>query len=282
MKSSRLPYYLTALCAVSALGLLFYGGAFAQGDVTAETGYKRIKPPGSFGTVLMERNTKNSKAISPVLFPHWAHRSAYTCKVCHIDLGFAMKAANTDIKQSDIEAGKYCGKCHNGTTAFGPRECDRCHSYGKEVTANSKIEGALKDLPKDDFGNKVNWAAALKEGKIKPRAALEGKNEMTVLDKDIVIPVTKLFPHPPDVLFPHKAHTGVLDCSSCHPTPFNQKAGGNPDMSMMKIISGQYCGECHGKVAFPQEDCFRCHSQPPPKAEEPAPPKEEKAKEKAK
>ena len=35
-------------------------------------------------------------------------------------------------------------------------------------------------------------------------------------------------------------------------------------MNMMKIISGQYCGVCHGRVAFPLINCFRCHSQPLP------------------
>jgi c(7)-type cytochrome triheme protein len=87
---------------------------------------------------------------------------------------------------------------------------------------------------------------------------------MTVLDMDVVIPVTKFATHPPDVLYPHKAHTERLDCTSCHPDIFNMAKGGNPDMNMMKIISGQYCGVCHGRVAFPLLNCFRCHSQPLP------------------
>ena len=39
-------------------------------------------------------------------------------------------------------------------------------------------------------------------------------------------------------------------------------------MNMMKIISGQYCGACHGIVAFPLEDCFRCHNIALPKPAE--------------
>jgi c(7)-type cytochrome triheme protein len=31
---------------------------------------------------------------------------------------------------------------------------------------------------------------------------------------------------------------------------------------MIEIFDGKYCGVCHGKVAFPNLDCQRCHSQP--------------------
>lgn len=247
-------------------GLFIYQGVFAQGNITKETDYRKIKPPGSYGTVVMEKFTKDT-ATKPVLFPHWAHRSQYTCNVCHTELGFKMKANTTGVKQADIEAGKYCGKCHDGKTSFGVSECVRCHSYGLEVSENKKIEDSLAGLPKDFFGNKVNWAAAVKEGKIKPQASLDGKKKLEVLDNNIIIPSVKFTPHPPDVLFPHKSHTEQMECAACHPAIFNQKKGGNPEMNMMKIVWGQYCGECHGKVSFPLDDCFRCHSQPAPKPE---------------
>ena len=172
-----------------------------------------------------------------------------------------MKPGYTDIKNQDIFEGRLCGKCHNGNIAFAAFECDRCHSFGIEVKDNRKIEDVTKDLPKADFGNKVDWVMALRDGKIKPKASLEGNEEMHIFDKDIDLPVTKFFPHPPDVVYPHKAHTEWLSCGSCHPNVFNMKAGSNPDMSMIRIIAGKYCGICHGKVAFPLEDCFRCHSK---------------------
>ena len=266
MFSNRLFHFLLAIITVAATG--FGARAYAQGDITKETDYRKVKPPGAYGSILIERNTKANETLRPVVFPHWAHRAKYTCNVCHPDLGFAMKAGETDIKQADLEAGKYCGKCHNGTESFGLQECNRCHSYQLDVKENRKIEEALKDLPKDFFGNKVDWGAALKEGKIKPQASLDGKKKLEALDTNIVIPVTKYTPHPPDVLFPHKAHTMQLECSNCHPSIFKQKKGENQEMNMIKIISGQYCGTCHGKVSFPVEDCFRCHSQPLPKKEE--------------
>jgi len=254
----------TALVAGLLIAAFVSPRVYAQGDVTAETGFQKLKPAEDYGTVVIERNTKNIKTVNPVVFPHWAHRKGYTCKVCHTDLGFTMKAGATDIKQADIEAGRSCGACHNGKEAFGPFECIRCHSWGIEVKENLKIGEFLNGLPKDDFGNRVNWVNALREGNIKPKADLAGKEEMTVLDLDIEIPVSKFTPHPPGVVFPHKAHTEQLFCSSCHPGIFTQQRGANPEMNMMRIIAGKYCGECHGHVAFPLEDCFRCHSKPAP------------------
>ncbi len=275
MLSNRLFCFLLVLSTVLTLGM--GGDLFAQGDITRETGYRKVKSPDAYGSILMERNTKAGKDLRPVVFPHWVHRPKYTCNVCHPGLGFAMKAGDTDIKQADLEAGKYCGKCHDGTESFGLKECNRCHSYQLDVKENKKIEEALKDLPKDFFGNKINWGAAMKDGKIKPKTSL-GEDILELRGNDIVIPVTKYAPHPPDVLFPHKVHTLQLECENCHPSPFEKKEGGNPEMNMMKIISGQYCGTCHGKVSFPLEDCFRCHSQPLPKKEEPK--KDEKKDEK--
>lgn len=254
------------LAAVSVVVLVFPRGVGAEGDVSAKTGYKRIKSPEAYGTVLMGKDiVKNGKSVHAVLFPHWAHRAKYQCRVCHTELGFALKANATNVKQADIEAGKYCGKCHDGKKAFAARECDRCHSRGIEVKENSKITDVLIGLPDDDFGNKINWGNAIKYRRIHPLESLAGKKADGPLDLDIVIPAEKYYPHPGDVTFPHKMHTEQLDCSTCHPAIFNQKKGGNPDMNMMKIISGQYCGACHGVVAFPLEDCFRCHNIALPK-----------------
>lgn len=256
---------LTTLSAVVIAGLFIHSGALAKETIAWETDLRKGKSPHQYGAVLMDKFTKGAKDTRPVLFPHWAHREKYTCKACHTGLNISMKRTATGIRQSDIEAGKYCGKCHNGTTSFGVSECERCHSYGLEVKANRKMEDATANLPKDFFGNKVNWVTAQRAGKIKPSASVDAQEEMSPLDLDIVIPVTKFAPRPPDVLFPHKAHTEQLDCASCHSGIFNQKKGGNPDMSMVKIMAGQFCGVCHTKVAFPLDDCFRCHSQPVPK-----------------
>jgi c(7)-type cytochrome triheme protein len=65
----------------------------------------------------------------------------------------------------------------------------------------------------------------------------------------------------PNVVFPHFPHTYWLDCGNCHPDIFVMKKGANP-ISMVKIVNGEFCGRCHGRVAFPISNCSRCHVKP--------------------
>ena len=65
----------------------------------------------------------------------------------------------------------------------------------------------------------------------------------------------------PWVRFPHKPHTKWLACSNCHPAIFLPQEGAN-DISMNKVLRGEYCGVCHDKVAFSLFVCERCHSVP--------------------
>lgn len=119
----------------------------------------------------------------------------------------------------------------------------------------------MADLPKDQYGL-VDWAAAIKTGRVKPRHSTDPKvsREEPPLDLDVVI-FTKSRSQP-DVVFPHKVHTMWLDCGNCHDEIFKRKAGGHPEMTMPKIAAGQYCGRCHNRVAFPLSDCLRCHVKP--------------------
>ena len=63
------------------------------------------------------------------------------------------------------------------------------------------------------------------------------------------------------VVFPHWFHRIRFRCKVCHADlGFEFKAGGN-DITMSKIIEGQYCGACHnGEVAWSIENCATCHS----------------------
>ncbi|WP_456417941.1 c(7)-type cytochrome triheme domain-containing protein [Thiolapillus sp.] len=113
-------------------------------------------------------------------------------------------------------------------------------------------------LPKDKFGL-VDWVAVVDQEKIKPLGSLDPNTpDAPPLDLDIVIKAKGDFVR--NVLFPHKAHTYWLDCQSCHPAIF-QMAKGQNKMSMVEISQGEWCGRCHGKVAFPLTDCSRCHNQ---------------------
>jgi c(7)-type cytochrome triheme protein len=253
---------------VALVGIGLFAGAQLA---TADSGekFKGIPSNDDYGSLVLNNKTGEGKGMSAVVFPHWWHRSKFTCKVCHTDLGFPMKAGTTDFVMSEIFAGKQCGACHDGKTAFAPTDCNRCHSMGQDVPQNRTIDVALRDLPKDNFGNGVDWVEAVRDGSIEPKASIDGSEEMNVLDKDIIIPMLVYSVTPPAVLFPHKAHTEWLDCKSCHPELYPLPIEGEEKVRdedrkkvpMTGILAGQSCGTCHGKVSFPMENCFRCHSQ---------------------
>jgi c(7)-type cytochrome triheme protein len=49
------------------------------------------------------------------------------CLECHSKI-FKMKKGSTVMKMADINAGKFCGTCHNGKRAFEPKDnCEICH-----------------------------------------------------------------------------------------------------------------------------------------------------------
>lgn len=118
---------------------------------------------------------------------------------------------------------------------------------------------AFEALPKTRDGNKVDWVAALREGKIDPWYEFENPEaEPFTMDLTIVRQVKGSMPN---VVYPHKQHTEWLDCTNCHDEIFVPQKGAN-QISMAGILLGQKCGVCHGKVAFPVSDCRRCHAQP--------------------
>ena len=62
-------------------------------------------------------------------------------------------------------------------------------------------------------------------------------------------------------VFPHWFHRIRFACKVCHADlGFKFKAGGN-EITMAKIIDGQFCGACHnGEIAWSVENCNMCHS----------------------
>ncbi len=117
---------------------------------------------------------------------------------------------------------------------------------------------ALSLLPPDTTGNKVSWIRALREHYIAPRTNILPETKIEILDMDIVMDQTGELPM---VLFPHKPHTEWLDCTNCHNKIFVDKVDANP-INMFAILAGEYCGQCHGAVAFPLTECNRCHIIP--------------------
>lgn len=68
------------------------------------------------------------KGAGAVVFDGKMH-SAAKCAACHPAL-FKMKKGSETMTMKDMEAGKSCGACHNGTKAFGVKDaatCAKCH-----------------------------------------------------------------------------------------------------------------------------------------------------------
>jgi len=125
-----------------------------------------------------------------------------------------------------------------------------------ELSRLQQYDSVSAALPKDANGF-PDWMRALREGKINPRAGLDSSAAMGVLKLDVIMRNTKEMPY---VRFPHDSHTEWLDCSNCHPQPFEPRAGA-AKITMTEIFRGKYCGMCHDRVAFITFfSCQRCHS----------------------
>ncbi|MEO5373993.1 MAG: hypothetical protein H7840_06880 [Alphaproteobacteria bacterium] len=117
---------------------------------------------------------------------------------------------------------------------------------------------ALKEFPPDRVGNMVNWVETLRGGFIDPRKGIKPNSALNSINMDVMRSRTASMPQ---VKYPHKQHTEWLGCNNCHPSIFLPQKDGNP-ITMYAILKGEFCGVCHGKVAFPIVDCFRCHNTP--------------------
>ena len=216
-----------------------------------------LPPPEEYGNVIMDRvSTRNG--VLPVVFSHWKHRTKYTCRVCHTELDFNMKANTTEIREIDNRIGKFCGACHNGNKAFKLNgNCDKCHSGDIGYNGEKYLDFAKKNFPRTPFGDGINWVEALKKGLITPQNFLKTESGDIPFDKNLNLEAAWSGISP--AVFSHKTHLSWLECNNCHPDIFNIKKKSTAHFSMDYILKGKFCGACHLKVAFPIDDCKRCH-----------------------
>jgi len=255
-------------------GLFFLGMCMlAAGAIVAAVGADAAKP-ADYGRVVI--NSFSAKeGMAPVVFDHWLHRAKYTCRLCHVDIGFGLKANATGIRAADNAKGLYCGACHNGKMEAGGRKvfaacggdrsdkrCDRCHSQGKNVKGDHDFASFTAKFPKDKFGNGINWEKAAEDGQIKLSDHLEGvsiKQPAQSIQKDFTIQPKA--GQKGEILFSHKKHVLWNGCEVCHPEVFKGGKRGSQQYTMNDIKDRKFCGVCHGSVAFPLDDCFRCHTK---------------------
>ena len=254
-----------------AIALVLAPLVLSQADDDTFGMKKRVPRPNEYGNVVMDNHATDASS-GPVVFTHWLHRAKYTCRLCHIDLGFAMTAGETGITDEDNRNGLYCGACHDGSEAFAQEEtaengdviqrCARCHSDGKDVELEVEFYDFVADFPRSRFGNRVDWLEAeeqglvvlkddLGEGSKKRRRRRRGPRGFEIEAEVVGMP---------SIIFSHKKHTVWSGCDICHPQifPIDDSV---PVYDMQDIFDGSYCGVCHGKVAFPNTDCRACHTE---------------------
>jgi len=256
------------------LGLLVVAGL-----ALGQTGVKKKRAlPHEYGNVIIG-NYSAKAGLAPVEFKHWLHRGMFTCRLCHVDLAFGMKAGSSNIKAADNKKGFYCGTCHNGKMQYNnkpvfaacqtqytqedAKRCERCHSVGRNVIGEHDFYTDTKKFPKERFGNGVDWDKATKDGQIKLVDFIEGvsikRNQMKIQKDFSLAPKVEGMA---EIIFSHERHTVWSGCEGCHPEIFVGVKKGMTKYTMADIYEGKYCGVCHVNVAFPLLDCQRCHTKP--------------------
>jgi len=229
--------------------------------------------PSQYGKVILDNHAATGPG--PVVFDHWLHRSKFSCRLCHVDIGFAMQAKATGISAASNREGFHCGACHDGKHVFEgktifaacgdtaeDKQCSRCHSLGKKEARKNDYKEFTARFPKGIYG--VNWEAAEKSGIIKPVDFIEGvsvKKAPMQSREDFAVEPAFSWVNP--ITFSHKKHSVWNGCELCHPEIFPAAKKGTIRYSMFSNIEGRYCGACHGKVAFPLNHCQGCHASGP-------------------
>jgi c(7)-type cytochrome triheme protein len=261
-----------------SLVLVLFLALLCAGLVQAKDGIKKKRVrPHLYGRVIIDNNS-SSIGLAPVVFDHWLHRANATCRVCHVDIGFAMEANGTEITASDNIRGFFCGTCHNGKVMYDGKplfsacseespslaieECQRCHNNGDTPDLEEKFYNFSAKLPKERQGNGINWEQAEAKGHITPTDYIEG---ISVEGMDLAVvddfSITSKIEGMPDIIFSHTKHTVWNGCEVCHPDIFMGVRQGATTYSMIDLFQGKYCGVCHDTVAFPQSGCKRCHTK---------------------
>lgn len=218
-----------------------------------------LPPPYEYGTFLMNR-TATVKGVKPVIFSHWLHRAEASCRICHSELEFDMVVGTTPVTEADNREGRFCGACHNGEFAFSVQEqesCPRCHSGDLSAEKEKFAEFMKKGFPPTEFGDGIDWGKAIKRQVITPAGYIYTPGSAMISSKVITFAskIDRVLP----AIFPHAPHGDWMDCSMCHPDLFPLTGKALTKMTKPTILKGEYCGLCHLRVAFPMNDCPRCH-----------------------
>jgi c(7)-type cytochrome triheme protein len=244
-------------------------GSAAQGALVSSYAADELH-----GRVVLD-NFSSTVRMPAVTFDHWRHRAMYTCRVCHVDLGFALEAGETRVSAGSNQAGQHCGACHDGKREYAGRAilrscsgwphadaargCTLCHT-GPDSGPGRGYAQFKKGMPLDS-ADYIDWAlVAQRGGLITPIDFLEGISEQhsaMKIDRNVTIQAKGTWLE--SVTFSHRKHAQWNGCELCHPEVFPVTQRGAVKYDMNAIRGGQYCGVCHANVAFPLDACKRCH-----------------------
>lgn len=266
---------------------MFAAAVLATAAAPRAPGERRAFPefaaPHLYGSVVL-RPPASPAALPAVVFDHWRHRLLYSCRLCHVDVGFAMQAGASGVTGETNAAGMHCGACHDGRSRHAGRAifaactlsppdraspaCARCHA-GEDGDAEG-YEKLTRTLPHDNAGlvdwervERLSWGPPLDHV-----AGISPRRERLRIDRDFSIEVSGTWLG--DIAFSHQKHARWTGCEGCHPEVFPSTVRGAARYRMSDILDGQYCGACHNKVAFPLALCLQCHRVAPAGA--PTPP----------
>lgn len=257
-----------------AIFLVLFGCVILCGRAFAQVFLHAVPQESEYGRVVLDKHSSDGSP-GAVVFDHWLHRSKFTCRLCHVDVGFGMQANTSGISATTNRQGFHCGACHDGKRVIDgklvfasclengdKKQCARCHSMGKKKSTQYTYEKFTAKFPRGVYG--VSWKECESLGLIKPIDVLEGlsiKKAPLKSRQDFAIqPNRQYFT---GVRFSHEAHSIWNGCEVCHPEIFPTTKKGSISYSMYQISQGRYCGACHGKVAFPVNSCNSCHSGGP-------------------
>lgn len=236
---------------------------------------RAIPPPiaSEYGRVTLQ-DRAGPAGVPPVGFDHWRHRARFTCRLCHVDVGFAMRAGASEVSAASNRDGYHCGACHDGKRAIRGKvlfaacdgtgrvepgsACARCHRRPDAARSRQEYEAFARGLPRD-WAGLVDWEKAEAAGQIRPLDALEGLSiKRTAIRNRLEVTIASRASWMTSVLFSHPKHAVWNGCEVCHPDIF-PNGGEERRYSMLSISAGEACGACHDKVAFPLAACERCH-----------------------
>lgn len=219
--------------------------------------------------------TYQVKQTGAVHFSHARHLKGMQCDACHPKL-FAT-GPNRTFTMAEMEKGKSCGACHDGTKAFAIQDCGGCHPT-KEIVFNVKQTGPTHFSHKKHMEQyqcsachaklyplgpkKPVSMAAMQKGK-SCGACHNGREAFAVAKCGKCHPVKEVnfkLAGIGNVKFSHTAHLAKYKCNACHTRTFPLKTGNRP-VTMAEMRKAKSCGACHdGSTAFTvRGNCDSCH-----------------------